>query len=190
MALSIAGVRASVKVRMDIPTAVTSFDAAIDEFVQASVDRLFPMTGNEVPVQTVNISPDAYGEVVVDLAALATPAAAARLVETSAGYEWQPNRELLHHGTSLRVRNVSSSATQMRIYGLTPYIITTVPNYLAPALIWYSMSELYDDLAGNKRKFNIYAQINGRAAVDTMATQSTFYTEKADEYLNEHATVY
>lgn len=189
MALSIAGATASVKTRMDIATAITTFDAQIQEFVTDAVNRLFPTAAKEVPVQTVAIAPDTYGEATVDLTTLTTPLSAARSVELSAGYEWQATRQLYHHAGSLRIRGVDSSMVNARIYGLIPFVITTVPDNLAPAIYWYAMSEFYDYLAGNKRKYNLYAQSGGRM-VDNMAAESTFYSDKADAYVNDHATAY
>jgi hypothetical protein len=189
MALSLSAATASVKTRMDIASSITTFDAQIQEFVTDAVNRLFPSAAKEVDAQSVVIAPDNYGEVIVDLTTLSTPLSAARSVEISAGYEWQATRQLYHHAGKLRIRGVSSNMLNARIYGLIPYVITTVPDNLAPAIYWYAMSEFYDYLAGNKRKYNLYAQAGGRQ-VDNMAAESTFYSDKADAYVNDHATVY
>lgn len=189
MALSIASARASVKSRLDIPSGVTSFDTVIDEFVQSAVNRLWPATAQEVDAQTVAVTVDSYGETIVTLGSLPTAVTSARSVEASAGYNFSPIYNFYHHGTKLKVQDLSSDITTLRIYGLTPYVLTTVPDYLAPAIFWYAMSEFYDYLVGNKRKYNIYQQAGARL-VDNMAQESNFYSDKAQAFVNEHSTVY
>jgi hypothetical protein len=51
------------------------------------------------------------------------------------------------------------------------------------------MSEFYDFLAGNKRKYNIYDS-SGARDVDNMKDQADFYERKANVYLSDRVKLY
>lgn len=188
MALSTATARASVKIRLDIDPSDTTWDAAIDEFVLSGVKRLYPIAQLEVAVQVKAITVDSYGEATVDMSALTTPILSARKVEVSGGQSWSETNDNYHHGVTLFIRSLSSSDTQARIYGETTFDLTTVPTFLEQAVLWYAMSEFYDYLSGNKRKYNIYAS-GGARAVDNMKEEAQFYEQKANIYLNDRAQI-
>ena len=180
---------ASVKTRLDIDSSDTTWDNAINEFVASAVKRLYPIAQNEVAVQTVNLTVDSFGEAQVAMASMSTPILAARKVEVSSGYGWSETNDNYHHGTTLFIRSLSTSDTQARIYGVTTYTLATVPEHFEQAVIWYAMSEFYDFLAGNKRKYNIYAS-GGARAVDNMKDEAQFYEQKANVYLNDRVSLY
>jgi len=178
---------ASVKTRLDISD--TTWDAAINDFVAMAVKRLYPVAQLEVAVQTVALTVDNYGEAQVNMATMSTPILAARKVEVSGGYGWSEANDNYHHGTTLFVRGLGSSDTQARVYGVTTFDLATVPTYLEQAVIWYAMSEFYDYLAGNKRKYNLYTQ-SGARSVDNMKEESQYYEQKANIFLNDRVTLY
>lgn len=180
---------ASVKYRLDIDQADTTWDAPLNEFVLAGVKRLYPIAQSEVAVQTVNLTVDSYGEAQVNMAGMTTPILAARKVEVSSGYGWGESNDNYHHGPTLFIRSLSTSDTQARIYGVTTFALATVPEYLEQAVLWYAMAEFYDYLSGNKRKYNIYAS-NGARAVDNMQEEAQFYEQKANVFLNDRVTLY
>lgn len=186
MGLTTASARTAVKLRLDIPDADVTWDALIDAVVLTAVARLFPICQEEVDVATSDITVDDYGEAVVTLA---TGTTGARRVEISSGYGWSLADDTFHQGTSLYIRDLDSSITQARIYGLKAYELTTVPDYLQLAVFWYAMSEFYDYLAGNKRKYNMYVS-GGARQVDNMRDESDFYEQKANQYVNDRATIY
>jgi len=189
MALDTTTARASVKRRLDIDQSDTTFDTSIDEFVLSSVKRLYPIAQREIPIQTVNLTVDSYGEAIVDLSTITTPVLAARKVEISNGYGWSEANDNYHHGTTLFVRSLNSGTMQARIYGVTTFTLPTVPEHLELAVIWYAMGEFYDFLAGNKRQYNVYMQ-GGARAVENMRDEADFYERKANVYLNDRATIY
>lgn len=185
----IADARDAVKKRLGIPDSTTTFDDMIESFVEMSVHRLYPRASQEVASQEVtSFTVDNLGECVVDLSALSTPVATARSIESYDGYGWSKISDTHHHGTSLRLRGLTTSDTTLRIYGLTPYtVIDDVPDTLLQAIFWWSMAEFYDYLAGNKKSYNIYMQVSGARAVDNMADQSAYFDSKADRYVDEQA---
>ena len=180
---------ASVKMRLDIDSSDTTWDTQINEFVANAVKRLYPIAQLEVAVQTVALTVDTYGEAQITMSSLTTPILAARKVEVSGGYGWSETNDNYHHGTTLFIRGLSSSDTQARVYGVTTFDLASVPTYLEQAVLWYAMSEFYDFLSGNKRKYNIYAS-GGARAVDNMKDEAQFYEQKANIYLNDRVTLY
>lgn len=188
--LTTATARAEVKRRLDIDSTVMDFDSAIDAFVLSGVSKLYPIAQREVEPQTVVATTDEHGEAVISLSGFTTPLLGARKVEYSGGNAWYPVESTLHHGTSLMLRDLpTSTGLTVRIFGLTSFTLTDVPEFLQQSVFWYAMSEFYDYLAGNKRKYNIYTQ-GGARAVDNMKDEAQFFEQKANVYLNDRTTIY
>ncbi len=178
--------RASVKNRLGIKSADTTFDSVIDDFVGAAVLRLYPRAALEVDSQEVtSISVDSYGECTVDISALPTAILAGRRVEAYDGQTWRRITDTLHHGKNLRLRGLRQGMdTKVRIYGVKQFpAIDQVYDWLLQAVYWYAQAEFYDYLAGNNSKYNIYMQSTGARAVDNMHDESVYFNQKADEYV-------
>lgn len=190
MALSTSSARTSVKNRLGIPSADTTWDTIIDDFVTQAVNRLSPKAQQEVAAQNATISVDEYGEAIVVLSGLTTPIADVRKVEVSFDGAFSQVDSTYRHGTSLYIRELSSANTTARIYGLNAYLLTTVPSNLELAVFWFAMAEFYDYLAGSKSKYNIYMQSSGARGVDNMRDESAYYEAKAEAAIDEHATLY
>lgn len=190
MALTADQARDAVKNRLGIPAATTTWDTLIADFVTNAVKRLSPKAQQEVASQDKAVTVDSYGEANVDLSALSTACQDARLVEATNGNEWFPADSVYRHGVNLRVRDLPSDVTTLKIYGLKDFVITTVPDNLHPAIFWFAMAEFYDYIAGNKAQYNIYTQTSGARAVDNMRDESSYFEAKADLYIDERATVY
>lgn len=187
-----AEVRESVKSRLGIKTATITFDSKIDEFVLAAVKRLYPTACLEVAAQEVtSFTVDNYGEAEINLATLSSPIRSARQVEAYDGWAWRRISRTYHHGTKMRVRELTSSDTKIRIYGLLNFTaVAEVYDWLLQAIYWYAMAEFFDYLAGNKSNYNIYAQATGARAVDNMRDESDYYAKKATDYLEEQSQAY
>jgi hypothetical protein len=196
MSMTQATALVSVKNRLDL-SSDTTFDTVLADYILAAVKRLYPRAGAQIAPQTVSISPDTYGEAFVDLqsASLTTKLDGVRLVEIAGSGAWAPNDSRYQHGTQLRLRDLPSWATQAKLYGLNRFVLdasvaanTTVPEELEHAVIWYAMSEFYENLTGNKRKYNIYMQTNGARGVDNMRDEAIYYEQRADQYIEEQRT--
>lgn len=179
--------RTSLKRRLDIDASDITFDAQLDEFVLAGVSRLYPIAQKEVARVEQDITVDSYGEAVFNMTTAAI--LAARAVEVYAGGAWTPHTDTYHHGTSLILRDLTTSYTKARVYGTTSFVLADVPSYLEQAVLWFAMSEFYDFLSGNKRKYNLYS-MNGARAVDNMKDEADFYEQKANVYLNDRVQLY
>lgn len=180
--------RASVKNRLGIKSADTTWDTIIDDFVAAAVLRLYPKASLETDRQEVTpVTVDSYGECEIDLSAL-SGVRAARTIEGWDGFTWQTITDRFHHGTKLRLRGVSTAVSKVRLYGLKPFsTIDNVPDWLLQAVFWYAMAEFYDYLAGSNADYNIYMQNTGARAVDNLRDESLYFDQKANQYLLEQA---
>lgn len=180
------------KNRLSITT--TDFDTQLTDFFDMAVNRLFPKIQKEVAAQTVNATVDSYGEATVDLSALGTALDDVRAVEATEGQRWYPVDDIYRHGTSLRVRGLETTVSQLKLYGLKAYVVASstvdLPERFELPVIWYMMSEFFDMLAGNKSKFNVYTQAAGGNAVDDMRAEADYYDQKASDYIDEKATLY
>lgn len=187
----LADARDAVKTRLGIPDSNTTWDTMIESFIEGAVHRLWPRAGLEVASQEVtSFTIDDLGETIIDLSGLSTPIKTARSVEVYDSYSWSKISDTYHHGTSLRLRGLTTE-TKLRIYGLMPFAdIEDVYDNLLQSIFWWSMAEFYDYLAGNKKSYNIYMQVSGARAVDNMADQSAYFDSKADRYVDEQAKVY
>lgn len=183
-----AAVLASVKNRLGIKSADTTWDVVINDFVAAAVLRVYPRASLEVDRQEITpVTVDAYGECEIDLSAL-SGVRAARKIEGWDGFTWQTITDKYHHGSKLLLRQVSTSTTKVRLYGLKPFAtIDNVYDWLLQAVYWYTMAEFYDYMAGSTSDYNIYMQNTGARAVDNMRDESLYFDQKADNYLATQA---
>lgn len=180
---------------------VSTFDTQLTDFFDTAVDRLNPEVLKEIAVQTVAATVDDYGEATVDLSALATPLDDVRLVEATEGNQYYPADKIFRHGVVLRVRDLPTTVTYLRLYGLKAYAVsatggdggaagTDIPERYELPVLWYMLSEFFDMLAGNKAKYNAYQLSAGGNAVDDMRAEAEYYENKANIYIEEKANLY
>lgn len=185
----VADARNAVKKRLDIATAITTFDSDIDQFVTESVKRLYPFAQYEFDAQVVTGLSVTGGRIKIDLSTLAVPVASVRFVEASDdGNYWSPV-DHSQHGTFLTIDDVDTSTTRLQVYGLGKFTLANLYDYLEQAVVYYACAEFYKFLIGNKRKYNVYMQ-NGRANVDNMQDIADYYEQQANQYLSDRATLY
>lgn len=185
----VADARNAVKKRLDIATAVTTFDTDIDQFVTESVKRLYPFAQYEFDPQVATGFSVAGGRVRVDLSTLAGPVESVRFVESSDDGTYYSPVDHSQHGKYLTIDDVSSSTTRLQIYGLGKFTLANLYDYLEQAVVYYACAEFFKFLIGNKRKYNVYMQ-NGRANVDNMQDLADYYEQQANQYLSDRATLY
>lgn len=180
------------KLRLGIPSSNTTWDSLLGDSITAAVRRLFPRVQNEVPRQEVSdFSVDNEGECDIDLTALTSPLKNIRKLEAYDGSAWFQLSKTYIHANTLTVREVDTSVTRFRIYGLTAYATSTeLPDHLIQPVIWLAMSEYYDYLAGSKSSYNSYSQLSGARAVDNMADESERFENKALNELADQAQIY
>ena len=181
--------RTSVKNRLGIKSADTTWDTLVDDFVAAAVLRLYPKASLETDRQEVTpITVDSYGECEIDISALSGGLRAGRQYEAWDGYTWQKITNVYHHGKYARLRGVPTTATKIRLYGLKPYTdISVVQDWLLQAVFWFAMSEFYDYLAGSNADYNIYMQNTGARAVDNLRDEAMYFDQRAAAFLDNQA---
>lgn len=182
--------RDAIKRRLGISS--TDFNDDIDDFVTQSVKRLPPKAMLETDAEEVAITVSSTGEASVDLTSLTEPVDDVRKIEAYDGTFWfeVSSSDFYRHATTVTVRGLTTDLTKLKVYGLDEYTTTEVPTRLENAVIWFSMAEFYDMLAGNKSKFNQYSQSNGARSMDVMRDQAVYFESKAEVYLDEHSTAY
>lgn len=189
--MTTAEARTAVKNRLNIT--LTTWDTQIDDFINSAVRRLYPRAKREIPSQNPsNFTIDSLGEVSLSLITDFTIALReARKIEVQDSHGWSRIDDTFHHEDVLTLRGIPQDTIQIRVFGLTNFTdIEQVYDWLLQAVIWYSMAEFYDFLAGNKKNYNAYLQSTGSRAVDNMADQSAYYDTKADRYLEEQTQNY
>lgn len=181
-----------VKNRLDIPQATTTFDAVLEDFIDSARARLFPRVALEIDPQIITGFDESHGEIELDLAADFTEDIhAAREIEADSGYGWDRLSNFYHHGSKLRIREVPSSATQLRVYGLARFTdVEDIPEHFLQPVYWYAMAEFYDYLAGNNSQYTVYTQTTGARGVDNMQEVSAYFDSKADRFLDENGQKY
>lgn len=188
---NIAAVRLSVKNRLKIKSADTSYDTVLDDFITSAVNRLCPRIGLESDVQTKAVTVDSYGEVSVDLTSFSTAIDFAREVEAFDGFAWFTVEDTFHHGKYLRLRGLTGDISTIRVYGITYYTaIDQVQAWALQAVYWYAMAEFYDNMTGDKKIYNIYAQQLAARGMESMNEMSDFFNQRADAYIEEQRQVY
>jgi hypothetical protein len=168
------------------------FDDILEAFFENAVDRLYPKLQKEVASEEVTPTVDSYGEAVVDLAALELDDA--RMVEAMTSGHWFSAPNIFRHATNLRVRDLPTDTTMLRVYGLTKYTVVNdvvdLPGVFELPVIWYMMSDFFDHLAGNKSNFSAYTQQAGGNAMEDMRDQAQYYEIKADNFIDDKAQLY
>ena len=187
-----AQVLTKVKNRLDIPAATDTFDTVLADFIDNARARLFPRVALEIDSQVITSFTNDSGEVNLDLVTdFAEDIHAARQIEAQDAYGYKRIEDFYHHGSKLRIRDVPTDATSLRIYGLAPFAaVDDVPEHFLSAVYWYAMAEFYDYLAGNNSQYTIYTQTTGARGVDNMQQVSAYFEAKANAFLDENGQKY
>lgn len=191
MALSTSTARSRVKNLLDIASSNTDFDSIIDEFVLNGVARLYPYVQREVAAQSVTDFDTPYaGRVEIDMSGLATVIEDARMIEGDTGTEYVELDDYLVHGTTLIINDVDSDISTIRIFGLDRHDLDTVTQEFELPVIYFAISDFYNHLVGDKRRYNIYMQSTGARGVDNMQDMAVHFEDLANAYINDRATLY
>lgn len=171
--------RAKLKARLRIPSKEVEFDEDLVDYLTTSVDRLYPFITKEVTDTTVVISDPDYKFT------LPTTIDSIRFVHDGAD---QRISDFIQHDRTVIINADKFDYGTLTIYGNAKYTLDTLDSWLKLPVIWYAMSEFYDSLIGDARKYNIYMQTGARQ-VDNMRDLADFYEEKANSYLQDRGTL-
>lgn len=182
--------RERVKEFLDIPTATTDFDSSIDGFVTNGVNRLYPYVQNEVAPQSVTSFTLYSGRAELDLSALSTPLTDVRILEIDDGSTYFEHDKFLVHGSTLLINDIDTDINTLRLFGLARHTVTSLEVEFELPVVYFAVSDFYNMLMGNKRKYNIYMQSTGARGVDNMQDIAQHFEDLANAYLNDRATLY
>ena len=182
--------RGKVKSKLDIASAVTTFDSLLDDCLEQAIPRLAPWIQYQLAAdESVSLAANTD-----NFTLPVSGSALQRLFARTSSSEywakldlWRQNRDTIY------LTDLSSSARSLKILATRPYkytdadfaqLATDYPSAMLP-LYLFTMSEFATYLAGNKRKFNIYQQSNGARTLDEMKDLATFYEDRAVRILED-----
>jgi hypothetical protein len=182
MANEIVAARTKVKTKLDITD--TTFDTMLLECVEQAVPRLAPFVQYQLAEDTT-----------VSLASgddsFTLPNAASSLerlyTRTSSTDVWREVDLWRQHRNKVYISEGISTATSVKVIAKRPFIYTDAdlallasdyPAAMLP-LYLFTMAEFAILIVGNKRKFNIYQQMNGVRTLDEMKDLVRFYEDRA-----------
>ena len=186
--MDLATVLANVKAKLDIASADTTFDTYLEECIEQAFPRLSPFLQYQLPEDETTVL--ATGDDTFDL-----PEAGSKLermyFQTTANDVWREVDLWRQHRDTIYLTENVNTATTVKIIAHRPFIsddiaelATDYPASLLP-LYLFTMSEFAMFLVGNKRKFNIYQQMNGSRTLDEMKDLTQFYEERAVRILED-----
>lgn len=171
MADEIQTARSKVKTKLDIND--TTFDAMLFECIEQAIPRLAPFV--QLPLAADDTISLNTGDTEFDL-----PTSGSYLKRlykrTASTYPWEELDMWRQHANTIYLVEGVGTTTQIRViahrnYGYTDadfaLLAANVPAAMLP-LYLFAMAEFYQMVVGNKRKFNIYQQMNGVRTVAEM----------------------
>lgn len=190
MANELQAVRTEVKVKLDIPSASTDFDSMLLLCIEQAIYRLTPWVQYQIPEDVTVSLPanDSTFELPVTNSRLDAlfyqPASTDHFKKISS---WRQYREVVY------LYDTYPSAVTLKILASRPFANSDADAALLEAdypfamlpLYYFTMSEFAASIVGNKRKFNIYQQMNGVRTLSEMQELVDFYDARAVRLLED-----
>jgi hypothetical protein len=190
MANEIQTARNVVKSKLDIATGDTTFDTILTEAVQEAIPRVYPYVQNQLAEDTsvtLATGDDKFtiptaGSVVENIYWRATTADAWEEVES-----WRQWNDIVYLEEvvtqPMTVKVLAKSNFAVTDAGLLA-LQTKYPAVMLP-IYYFAMAQFAIRLIGNKRKFNIYQQMNGNRTLSEMQELHDFYDNNAKQILED-----
>lgn len=182
MANEITTARTRIKTKLNIVD--TTFDAELLECIEQAVPRLSPFVQYQLPSDTsVSLSTD------TDTFSLPVSGSSLQKLyaRTSSTDVWREIDFWRQHRDEVTIHENIGTTTYLKIYAHRPYLYadselallaSDYPAAMLP-LYLYAMAEFATMIVGNKRKFNIYQQMNGVRTLNEMQELVNFYENRA-----------
>lgn len=184
MANEITTARTKIKSKLDIAVGNTDFDAMLLECIEQAVPRLAPYVQYQLAEDT-SVTLATYDD------SLTLPVANSTLqrlfMRTSSNDVWQLVDLWRQHRSTVYLQDIIGTTTYVKILAHRPFAYSDAdlalleadyPSAMLP-LYLFAMAEFATMLVGNKRKFNIYQQMNGARTLDEMKDLVEFYENRA-----------
>lgn len=190
MANEIETARNVVKSKLDIASADTTFDALLTEAVEEAIPRVYPYVQNLLAEDTtVNL---AVGDDKFTVPSFNSTVENIywRSTSTSAWEEldaWRQWDQIVY------LEEAVTTAMQIKVLAKANYPVTDAglallqsqyPAVMLP-IYYFAMAQFAIRLVGNKRKFNIYQQMNGNRTLSEMQELHDFYDLNAKQILED-----
>lgn len=186
MANEITTARTRIKTKLDIST--TDFDSMLLECIEQAVPRLSPYVQYLMPEDTtVSLATDDDSFTLPN----STSSLDKLYARTSTSEKWQEVDLWRQHRSKVYIYIPITTTTYLKILAKRPFVYsdadlallaTDYPSAMLP-LYLFAMAEFTTMIVGNKRKFNIYQQMNGVRTLDEMQQLVKFYENRALEIL-------
>lgn len=190
MANEITTARSKIKTKLDIATANTDFDSMLLECIEQAVPRLAPYVQYQLAEDTsVSLAADDDS---FDLP-VSTSSLERLYSRVSDNEVWREIDLWRQHRNKIYLSERPSSAASLKIIAHRPFAYTDAdlallavdyPAAMLP-LYLFAMAEFATYIVGNKRKFNIYQQMNGVRTLDEMKDLANFYENRAVRILED-----
>lgn len=182
MANEITTARGKIKTKLDITD--TTFDTMLLDCIEQAIPRLAPWLQYQ-------IAEDTSVTMAIDDDSFTVPVAASSVdriyVRTSTNEVWRELDLWRQHRNKIYINEGVRVATYVKVIAHRPFTNTDAdvallaadyPSAMLP-LYLFSMAEFATMIVGNKRKFNIYQQMNGTRTLDEMQQLVEFYENRA-----------
>lgn len=171
-----------VKTRLHIAASNTDFDADINDYVESAVNRLYPMVTKLMDTREVTLTSNSQ------TVELQSGAEGVSFIEIIQDGEYDFYEEYSLVGRKIRFDNSQTSGRKFAITEYTRHTyaaITDIPAEYELVVVYWAMSEFYEFLAGNKRKYSVYMNSAGTNAVDNMQDMVDRLEERANDILGD-----
>lgn len=179
--MTIATARTRLKDRLDIASAVTTFDTLLDGCLEDAMPRLAPFFVYDMPEDT-------SVTLLTDADSFTLPSTVSTLhkmyVRTNVNDNWREFDAWTQHGSKIYLYEGIGTTTYVKVLARRPYTfidgdLALMPPTANVPLLMFAAAEFAVTLVGNKRKFNIYQQSNGARSLDEMRQLAEWYEGRA-----------
>ena len=190
MANEIQTARNTVKQKLDIASADTTFDDLLTDAVEEAIPRVYPYIQNKLAEDTsVTLS---SGD---DSFTLANSGSVAENIywRSSATAAWEEVEAWRQWNDVIYLEEAVTQTMYVKVLAKDNYAVTDVglaelqadyPAAMLP-IYYFAMAQFVIRLIGNKRKFNIYQQMNGTRTLSEMQELHDFYDVNARQILED-----
>lgn len=157
----------------------SDLDEDISDSVEAAVDTLSPYVEKAVTNDEATADSDDQS---FDLPSAVSGADLIAIFSKSSGDIWTKFSDYVKFEDTIYLKAWVEDGTQFRLHVRQPFTIddiADVPIKYKRGLVDAACAEFATVLAGDKTKYNIYAQSNGARAVDNMLDLADYYERKA-----------
>lgn len=190
MANEIQTARDKVKTKLDIATADTTFDDLLTDAVEEAIPRVYPYVQDKLAEDTsvtLAVSADSFE----------LPVSGSQLDKLywrdSTTDPWQEVEGWTQWNNTVYLEESVTTAKYVKVLAKGNYAVTDAglallesdfPAVMLP-IYYFAMAQFAIKLIGNKRKFNIYQQMNGTRTLSEMQELHDFYDLNAKQILED-----